>query len=1466
MKTVAKIAGRAAAAVVLALYVVVAVLNYSVVQSYVGTVAGGYFSREWGGEIKIGALHAMPWDHLILHDVLMVDPGGDTLLDVETLRVSFKRFPFRGEGLELERVYLKNGYYHFASMEVEGRRLPVTNLQYIIDYYTHGEVPAAPSGGVFTVDVKRLTINNLHYKMDLPDKRLVVYEEGVEIPHMEFYGISGVIKDILVRNDDVRCKVVRLRTRERSGFEVEKIAGDVHVSPHEIRTHGLDVRTAKSHIMLEVDMEYDGWEEMEDYLSTVRHAVEIKEGTTVAMSDVAYWAPVLWGIEAQMEAEGFVEGTINDLQSDVDVRWGKASGLQIAGRLQGIEHPESARGDVEIERLWTNSEDVAELVGSEGMAGDGWPSVVCRWAKEVGHVDVRGSVHGGVQEATTVNLHVGSGIGALRADVSARPIGKRGMGFDVEVGSDGIGLKMLESEWVSRMGFALSTHGEWRDMRRRETLTAEVEGALMNGVVRGQQLAPVSIAGEVRSGTGSVEVQSTDSLALATVTAAFDLRDSIKRLSGKIDVEHVDLAAFGLAEEKFGTLRTNGTVDVSGVDVNTMEGTATLEGTTLGEVDIKHIKVDVEAHEGLKNIRLKSDPVDVTVSGQFGYEDLPIVGQRLCQEVLPEDMIDSWQLAVERKPGADDIEDCRLNFHLHWKDDGRLLHKVDETLTVARDTRIDGSYNTSELLKMVMRSDSLRMGAVVLENVGLSSHAAGEDYVVEAEAQSVNVGEMELAQRANVSLNSNRRRALAGLTWGREGSTSRGDLLLRMKEGVIKVLKPDFYIGETAWQMGIDSLKVDFSEGLQARGEGIRLHSEHQAVEGRLQLAGRDNDYVELRFDHFGLGGLTDILLQETPISVAGNIDGRFTLSGLNETPYFNANLTVDSCHINRQSMGDVRLRSNWNAELNMLNLELSGDQIEAMGWVELGREEQEMNFNVGFDRFDLGLAAPLMRDFASRFEGLLHGNFDITGTLRKPVIIGEALVENGALGIDMTGVTYFFSDSIRFNNKHIRLDGFELRDPRDNVATLDGEIRYDGLEDIELDLQLRTDNLLVLDRPQGDNFHGTLLAAAEGHVGGRLDSLEIDINARTNAGSRLTVPVSDQRQVKAQNYISFVGDERSDQVERKTKERSQHLGLELDLAITPDVQLNLPMDLSDVTVKVGASGSGDLHMTLAGEEMPQVMGSYEITSGTMKLGIMSLIEKNFTIESGSSLGFQGNLPDARFDLKAVYSQRVNLSTLTGGLSDVSGTQKYVQVEDVIAIAGTLQEPTIGFDIRLPNVDASVEEEVFAYIDRNSERDMLNQTISLLVLGQFYNANTSALNGNIATSGGTGALSGLLSDLVGVVDINVDYKAANEVTRDQLDVNISKDWGRWYLESTLGYGGESQELESSSANSAVIDALVGYRISPLVHLFAYNRTNTNDYTRLDLPYKQGVGLKLTKDFNRWSELFMRKKKKGAKKP
>ena len=1452
MKMLWKIVWRVMLGLLLTVYVAVAVVNYSVVQSYLGAAASRYFSEQWGGEVHIGSLHAMPWDHLIMNNVRLVPPDGDTILDVESLRVSFRKFPLKGNTLEVERVFLRNGYYYFRSDYDSARAMYITNLQYIIDYYTHGQPPAAVPEGVFTVDVKSLTLSRVHYKMDLPDVRPVVYDVGVEIPHMEFYDISGRVKNIHVVNDDVSCKLLRLKTVEKSGFTVDDIRGDVHVGPHDITARGLEVHTPKSYIALDCQLTYDGWEVMEDYLNTVEHEVTIHEGTTVALSDIAYWAPVLWGAETQFYARGSAQGTINHMWADLSIEWGERSELLLAGTLRDITVPDTAVVDLDIERLRTNCEDLQPLF--DLINAD---HAMLQMAQEVGHVDLGLRLRGGLKTATTANLNLSSGLGDLRADASLRPLEGDGLTFDVEAGSNSIALKMLQSDWLTRTGFATSMSGSWANLKDIKTLRGKMQGELTNSVVRGQRIAPVSIEGTLKEGNGTMEVVSTDSLAQITLKAEIEQKDSTKHIFTRLDIKHLDAVAFKLLPEQYGNVRTQAELTLDGKDADEMEGRLRMERTQLGSIEVDNIAAVLMARDGNKTLYLQSDPVNISVGGHFEYDDLPLMVRRLGYEVLPEDLFSIVPLSDEEQA---QIAQSRLNMQLLWKDNGRFLQGVNEGLRVSAGTRIDGSYNATELLKLVLRSDSVRLGEVTLDNIGLSSHTTPTGYVVEVEAQEINTGAMELLRRTDITLNSNRQRAIADLTWGDEDAKTTGDLRLRLRDGLISVLKPDFTIGSTAWKLQTDSVVISNDGRMRIRGERIALLGDSQSLTAQLSLMGEDKDCVELTFDDFSLKGVADLLLQESPVSVAGDIGGRFSLYGLNKTPYFNANLQVDSCVVNRQPLGDVKLRSNWNAELNMLNLDLTGDQVDATGWIELGKQEPEINFNVGFNSFELGLIAPLLSEFASRVEGRLHGDLDITGTTAQPLVVGEAYVEEGVLGLGLTGVTYYLDDSIRFTNHFIKLDHFTIRDPRNNLATVDGEIQYNDLSDIRLDLRVNTDNLLLLDRRQGEEFYGTLLASASGTVKGKTDSLQVYVNARTNAGSRLTVPVSDQRQVKAHNYITFVSDKPETVEKKKVKKQDARLNLELDLAITPDVQLNLPMDFNEVNAKVTATGMGDLHLSLAGEEEPLVLGSYEITSGTMKLGLLSLIEKNFAIESGSNLGFQGSLPTASFDLRAVYSQRVNLSTLTGGLSDVGSTQKYIQVENVIAVTGTLQEPTLGFDIRLPNADASVEEEVFAYIDRSNERDMLNQTVSLLVLGQFYNANTSALNGNIATSGGIGALSGLLTDLVGVVDINVDYKAANEVTKEQLDVNISKDWGRWYLESTLGYGGESRELESGG-NSAVIDALVGYRISPLVHLFAYNRTNTNDYTRMDLPYKQGVGLKLTKDFDRWSELFKHQKRK-----
>lgn len=1446
MKIFGKIVSRTLISVVLIAYIVVALLNYSIVQSTLGALAGDYFSKEWGGTVRIGSIHAMPFDHVILDEVLLVSPDNDTIFDAETLRVGFRRFPFRGHGLELDHVYLRNAYYHLNIDEVG------INLLYIINYFKpqHPSPSKGPSKP-FTITAKSLELDHVHYKMDLEDNRETIYPYGVQIPHMEYYDICAKFKNIKVVNDDVTCRILRMKTEERSGFKVRNISGDVHVGRYDITVKDFRVETAQSLILTDAHMEYDTWKGMKGYVSTVSHDAVLKQGTHVAMSEVAYWAPVLWGVDANISVEGTAHGTVDSMTTDMFLQWGRNSGVLVNGTVTGLPLIDTTVFDVDIERLRTNQEDMKPLIDKMQPGKE-----MRRVIEELDYVNLDAKIKGSFKNHGTANLQIECRPGQLRADAGIKQT-SHGLAFTLDANSDGLGLALLNSDYLTHTGLNISAAGLWNYKKKGvKSLDLNFDGHLTNSMVKGYRLSAAVVQGEMKNGYMTARLSSKDSVAMMDLSVTADLSDSLKRYDADLDIAYLDI---GLLPEALSThlkLKAEGnTLDDLSVDAQT-------RSLRYGGLKVKDVNLTVDAGNGEKEVALTSSMADFTMRGRFDYDELPLMVSHFAHSYLPDLLVPN---GIEDSLKVAQLEDNTLTFHLLWKDQGKALRGLTEGIAIASGSRIDGSYNSREQMKVVVRSDSIRLGSVLLDNVGLSGRPWGNHYEVEVQTQTLSVGSLQLMERLNVIVGSTPERSTLGLKWGDVTMKTHGDVELELRGDTLSVSKPYFYVGQSQWELDARDVLVSNDGRLRIRGEQISAESSEQEIKAHLSFMGQSNDCVELNFKRFGLELLSEMLLQESPIKVEGDINGRFTLYGLAETPYFNANLRVDSCSVNRQSLGTVNINSNWNAELNILNLQLASRELNAVGWMGLGSGEQDLNFNIDFNNFELGLVAPFLSTFSSVFEGELSGNIDLNGTTKRPLILGEAFVENGMLKVDATNVTYYFADSILLGSSLIEFKDFDIHDSRGNIATMNGEIRYESTTDIDLDLNVETDNLLVLEKPKGDDFSGTLLASARGRVTGSPEHLKIDVQARTNPGCELTVPVSYQKQVKSQNYITFVSDDetKKQRDNETTRQRDNSIDLALDLSVTPDTKINLPMDFSEVTVSVVTSGSGDLHLNLRGNDTPKVMGSYELTSGIMSVMLLSLYEKNFTIESGSNINFQGNVPDTRFDMKAMYSQRVNLSTLTGSLSTVDNTQKYLQVENVIAISGTLNDPKIGFDLRLPNADQSVEEEVFAYIDRNSERDMLNQTLSLLMRGSFYNVNSNSqtASGGDALGAVTSFMGNRLTDMVQFVDVNIDYRSANEFTNEQLDVNISKDWGRWYLESTLGYGGESRELQTSSmSGTTIIDALIGYRLSPLVHLFAYNRTNTNDYTRIDLPYKQGAGLKLTKDFDRWGELFRSKKK------
>lgn len=1458
----------------LLLYIVVALCNYSVVQSYLGRYVGSRLSAASGGEVSVGALYVNPLGQVVVKDALLVSPTNDTLANLGRLAVRFNRFPLNGEGLSFDVVTLSNTYYHFATIpsdgSVKGRYM--TNLQWLIKVFASDkerEPKAEPSH--FIIKVKRLNLRGVHYKMDLATGSSLHYPYGVDIPHMDFQTINARFKNVRVDNDYIDCRIVSFSAEERSGFALRDLSGDVSVSPFHIVATNMELITDSTRLLLDAALEYENWG-MSDYCNDVMMTATIRQGSIGGMSDAAYWAPAIWGVDERVGIEGYFKGTVADmLAQNVVVSFGDESRLYFDGKIVGLPYIGSTTIDAEIHSLHTTYSD---------LAGVHHPPQVKLHAEKILQqldvLDMIASFHGDCHNWVAA-VDLSTPLGNLAADASVAQIeGANDYSYKAEVESGSFDLgQLFPNEWVTRTGLSLSLQGRGTDAK---TLKASAEGQLLNTQFRSNSIDVATIAMNVEHQVATLTVDLKDTLVDLALNGTYDFTDTLPGIHADIDLQHCNLTRLHLlADSEFPTVLSSTVVaDFKGLDLDAIKGQVTLDNTHLltrgGSLDLDHLSLSVDRkRHDRKVVHLNSDWVKADVSGYFKYENFPLLVRQFCDAYLP-----MYYNPFAGKAAIDEskIADHYLNLDMRWVGAPDQLALLIPNLKVSTGSSLHCSYNYTESFKLLLRSDSINYGTVAFHDLGLRGLSSGSDYGVQVTADRLSVGSVQLMDNLALDVASRAAEGSVGLKWGVGSAPNRGDIELLMVSDVdhahLSVVRPTFFIDGARWTLSCPD-GATISDGA-FRVDRLKCSGDGQSLALDAVVAHRSNDRVDVSFSKFQLDKLVGLFIQNESLAIGGVLEGGGSLKGLGDSPYFNANATIDDFTLGGNSLGVVTVKTYWNAELNQLNLNLTTSTLResgsrtplyADGYIELGGKDPAINFNADFDQFDLATVSSVASSFSSDVQGFVSGEVDLSGTFSNPDIKGGLYIDKGSLLLDITGVRYHFSDSVFVADNNVRIKDFLVTDSLSNKASINGYLDCSDLNNISTSLRLKTNNILALSKSMGESFYGTLLVSADAQVRGPISSLLVSGKVRTNPGSRVVVPISDRRQVSDQDFITFVSESASYEADRPAKDYSaSKLKISAEIAVTPDLSLEVPLSLPQMDIAAAAAGEGDLHLDIDGGA-PRVTGSYEITSGSLELNLAQLASRKFNIQQGSSLAFPGPIADTRFDISAVYSLRTNISSLTGGMLASESSQRTISVEDIIQVSGTADAPKVSFDIRLPNADQSVQDEVFAYIDRTSEKDMLNQTFSLLVLGQFSNASATSTTDNVASGYQMVAntMGNLVSKMVGVVDVNFDYRAATELTTEQYELDISKEWNKLYFESSFGYGGTSRDIPNiDGANNLVGDMLVGYKLSPRVHLFMFNRTNTNDYTRTDLPYRQGMGLKVTKDFNHWSELFKSKKK------
>lgn len=1469
----------------LVVYIAIAVLNYSVVQSMIGGAVGRYFSHEWGGEVHVGSVGLDPLNHVSLHNVRLVSPDGDTVLDAGRIACRFTGLPIANGGIRMKRVVIRNTMFHLTS---GGGK---SSFKYIAEYYkerSKKKEKVKKDGDPFVVDIRDVVLDNVCYRMTLkPIKYYSNREHGVDVANMEMDSVTGHITNLMVVNDAVKCKIVKLATVERSGWRMEKLAGDVDVSGKGIHVTNMTLNTCGMKMKSDVHLVYDSWRSLDRYCDSVYMDVTFKKGNQLSMLDAAYWAPSLWGCDTPVKIEGRVIGPVNDLRvENFVIGFGRVSHIEIDGTVSGLPFIESTFFDLHLHQLRTNIGDLM-AINHPGELDVGDKNVY----EDLGTMDVAADLVGGANKCFA-NMDVRTALGNVSVTANLVYNGaKKRTEAKVKLNSPMMALpRVAGNEWVARSGFDIDIEANGSDLDNlKATIGARLNDTWLAGNEIDRAIMEATIADRRCEMALTVEDEVLGVEALGAVTLG---KEKENRYSVDMDIATADLKRLKLlTADSMCEVSTHIEADISMVGGNPT-GYARISNTHLKKdernLDLDEVRVKVEEKEGKKKIQMESDMVNVNVGGYFDYSDIPLMVKKFEYDYVPEYWLEGRAKKRLSEEESVRIADATMDVNIRWKDRKKQVHFFVPKLNIAEGTTLTASYNYTESMKVVLRSDSIGMGGITLNSIGLNSNSQGERYRIAADITEVEVKQKGVVSGLKANLYAGNEGGLVDVAW--QPSTgaieTNGEVAIALQsdsmDNQLTIVKPYFTINGEQWELG-------------KRGE-VRLNKERIAVDqvelkcedqslvlSYFRSKSHENDIAQAVFENFHLATLSDVLVKEKGLDAAGSVNGNANVRWVegNGAPLVKANLMVDSCTLNGHRLGNVNMRTNFDLEKRRMHLFVNTDLVEtntishpmqASGYVDFG-ENTMVDLTAGFERFDLESVSPLLKSFSSRFEGYLTGDLAIKGTLKDPKIEGKAWVQSGYINIDATNVAYLFDDTISLTNNLIHLNKFTIRDNDNNKAQLSGDIHYNGFSNVLLDLGVRSERLMVYGaKPTGSNAYGSLYAQLAGTVKGPLDKIDIKATAKTLNGSDLTIPVTSQKSVKSSDWIVFVSDEdymkKPEELKNEKKKMAVSSNIDLNLTLTPDLKLHLPADMSGVSLDINGSGNGELQVSMAPKRDMQVVGDYVVESGNIKVGLLSVVTKEFKIEDGGTIEFPGKIGEAKVDVNAIYSQRVELSSLLGS-EENEIAQKPIPVESIVSLSGRLMSPSISFDLRLPTADQSTQEEVFAYIDRTNERDMLNQTLYLLVSGKFYNnnSNNTTSSGTDLTGSGIAAVANsvgsVVSSMIDFVDIDFDYSAATSTRSEQYSVGINKQWNKFYIESTLGYGGYDRDLSSDEAlaNNIVGDMLLGYKFNPRLHLFVFNRSNTNDYTRHELPYKQGFGLKYVKDFDKWKDLIRRKNKK-----
>ncbi len=1420
------------------------------IQTKIGEKVSEFLKETYDVAITVDKIKISVIGKLEFSGVLVKDHHNDTLIAVSRFDTDIRQLSsLLNSRLLFGESNMSEGVFHMKTYKGEDtNNLTVFSRKF-----------SKEKKNPFQLNIPYVGLNNIDFDIVNQNKKkdsMVAY----------YHGINGLIKDFELKGPNFSLRVENANFIENHGLKVNNLTTDFSFSKTQMLFREAYLETPNSKIDLDITFNYKG-DDLKDFNNKVQIECAINN-SYISLIDLKKMYKEFNGNDL-LKVSSVLKGTLNDFRL---LHFDLSSGSDL--KIKGNYHvKEAVNQGVGFSMNGVSDELTSDYANLKSILPNFLGKSLPTELKKIGVFTISGATLI-TNKLLDIVIEIKSNMGNVSVDLELTNIDHIDSAtyngyvkvVDFEFG------KMIGDPLIGQLSFEGEVEGEGFKL---ENINTSLNGVVSKHQYKGYTYRGIKVNGLLENKLFNGHLIMNDQNISFDFTGLADLSEEVYKFDFNVTVDKLDLKKLHLFErDSIAVLKGDINVDLSGNSINNIIGTVSFKNATYTNEYKAHtfenFSLTSEHNEHIRTLTFSSkDIINGKIKGAFRFQDLGAMVQNSLGSMMAN------YAPVEVK-GDQFIE---FDFEIFKE----IIPVLAPNVSLLSSASLKGKVlDGDNEIKLLFVTPKLKVNRTLLDSVRLKLDNKNPSLntnfsIKEINSPNYTIRNLDIYnKKVNDTLYFR-----ADFTGGIKNEERFGLVFYytidKEKKSVLGVLESKILFKDIEWKInpsGNKDNKLIFDVQKQEYEiKEIEFITEGQKI--RFDGVIRDSTYknLHMKFVNVNLGA---IMPKIESLSLNGVLDGNFNFK--QEKGIYNplGDLRIKEFSINDFLQGDLNMQVNAKDSYKKYQIDVSlindtFKKFEAAGVIDFRSKEPSIDLDVKLNNFNLNAFSPLGKNVLSQIRGVADGEFKVIGALLNPEMNGVLELNHSGFTLPYLNVDYNLVNNpkVTLEKQTFRFDNLVIQDSKfDTKGTINGTIKHTSFKNWKLDLNLKSDRILVLDTKDGDDvsYYGTGFINGMSNITGTIKDLKIDLKAKTLKGTKFIIPLNDVKTVENSSLIHFKSDdtmvfEESIFDNKFLLEKFQGLSMNFDIDITPDAEAEIVIDrVSGSSLK--GFGSGNLLIEIDTNGKFNMYGDYNIDKGFYNFIYGGIINKPFEIQKGGVISWDGDPMNANLNIQAIHRVKANPKVL---LTDLNTSRK-IAVDLVTDISGSLFNSHEEFNIIIPNSSSTVASELSFVLNDDDENATLRQFFSLLITKRFFNDDNVASNGSSALTGTTsdiisGALSDIFNEEGDKFQIDVGYTSADKSDVEEYNIDNQVDISlktqisdKILIDGNLGVP-VGTNTQSNIIGEVIVEFLVGDegRLSYTV----FNRQNEVQYSEEEEGHTQGIGLIYQIDFNNLKEMLMK---------